>query len=597
VPDPADEQLVQRILNETKPGLDEHKQRCQRFDRAYDVWRPSKKSIKSPYPWASRMRVPWAMQTLDTALVNIAQGQPRCRVMPRSPEDVPAAKPFQVVMDYYAHQDGVAEKNDWITQQALIYGITVGKNHWLYREGQRVQRRFEQDPLTGETVGSAEPATVILRDGPSMEPWDVYDAFWDPSGRSVDSCSYFVLRSWPSKDDLLRNACTVPHSHDSEECNGIYHNVGQLIESGTRKRQSSTSQEDFLGTWKNKRKDTYELWEIWRDNRLTVVGNRTVLLRDGDNPHWMGEKPIVVACTRPDLFQIQGVPETELVDHLQQSLWTNANLRAENMLLTVHRGITYRESGVIDPDALELKPRFKWPVSDHEDIVFQQPPPLPSEAYTEEQTLLGNMQTVTGITPYVSGADMSGVDQNTATGVTTLAGAANRLLQFKAGKIQKGIWQKTFEQWGSLIQQYMDRPQWVRITGPGNELSFEVVHPQDLSGDYDFILLGTDESLSQQQERTEAMALANALAPYVQMGAVNPQPLIEKVAMAFGFINPEELAAKPPPQPPTAAPGPPGAGPPPVANGQQPAPGPPGAVGNIAMSPEMLQQFFQPRER
>src|SRR5262249_9739713 len=195
-------------------------------------------------------------------------------------------------------------------------------------------------------------------------------------------------------------------------------------------------------------------------------------------------------------------------------------------------------------------------------------------------------------------ADSAGVDQNTATGITTLAGAASRLLQFKAGKIQAGIWQRTFEQWGSLIQQYMDKPQWVRITGPGNELSFEVIHPQDVVGDYDFILMGTEESLSQQQERTEAMALLNALAPYVQLGVVNPQPLIEKAAIAFGFITPEELVAKHPPMP-IAAPGQPGpAGPPPVtANGQQPPPGPPGAAGNPAMSPDMLQQLFQPRVR
>jgi hypothetical protein len=596
------EEVVQQLLRDTKPGRDEHNQRVSRYNRAYDVWRPSVKSIKSPYPWASKIRVPWAMQVLDTALVNIAQGAPRCRVLPRTPEDAVAAKPFQVILDYYTQQDHLAKKYAWVVQQALIYGITIGKNHWLYKEGRQQQKVYEDHPLTGELLQSQQQADVITYDGPSFEPWDVYDAWWDPNGRDVDSCQYFVLRSWPSKQDILRSACTVKHDHPPEECNGIYHNVPELLDSGTRKRQDSTSQEEYLGSWKNKRKDTYEVWEVWQDDHVTVIGNKQVLLRDGLNPHWFARKPIVAACTRPDLFQIQGIPETELVDHLQQALWTNQNLREENMLLTVHRGITYRETGVIDPNALELKPRFKWPVSDHEDIVFQQPPPLPSEAYTEEQTLLGNMQTVTGITPYVSGADMSGVDQNTATGVTTLAGAASRLLQFKAGMIQLGVWQRTFEQWGAMIQQYMDRPQWVRITGSAGELLFRQVHPTDVAGDFDFHLVGIEESLSKQQERTEAMSLLNSLAPFAQMGFVNMRPLIEKVAQAFDFENPEELFNQP--QPPGAAapsvPGQPSAAPPPPG---QPAPAGgngtqlPGAQGNPAMSREMLQQLFQPRQQ
>src|SRR5262245_5903828 len=480
-------------------------------------------------------------------------------------------------------------------QQALLYGLTVGKAHWIYKEMPRVQKVYGEDEFTGELVSTTHVAPIVTYDGPSCEPWDVYDCWFDPNGRDVDSCRYIVLRSWPSKDDLLRNACTVGHSHDTAECPGISHNVPDLINSGTRRRRSSTAQEEWLGNWKAKKKDVYELWEVWRDNRLTVIGNQQILLRDVENPHWHGRKPVMLACTRPDVFQLQGIPETELVDHLQQALWTNMNLRQENMLLTVHRGITYRESGVIDPAALELKPRFKWPVSDHDDIVFQQPPPLPSEAYNEEQTLLGNMQTVTGITPYISGADMQGVDQNTATGVASLTQAASRLLQFKAAKIHRGIWQRTFELWSGDIQQFMDRPLWVRIVGPDGELSFRQVTPSDVAGDFDFRLIGTEEQLSRQQERTEAMSLLNAIAPLAQLGVVNMKPLLRQIARAFNYDDPEELLAAPPPQAPAAAPmtsNPSGSQVPmPSApNGQ-----PPGATQNAALDPVLQGMLSRTR--
>jgi hypothetical protein len=43
---------------------------------------------------------------------------------------------------------------------------------------------------------------------------------------------------------------------------------------------------------------------------------RQVLLRRQPNPYWHGKKPIVIAQTRPDLFEMVGVSETELVDDI-----------------------------------------------------------------------------------------------------------------------------------------------------------------------------------------------------------------------------------------------------------------------------------------
>jgi hypothetical protein len=142
----------------------------------------------------------------------------------------------------------------------------------------------------------------------------------------------------------------------------------------------------------------------------------------------------VIAQTRPDLFEMVGVSETEVVDDLQQALHTVENMRFDNLHLTVMRGITYREGGVTDPNMLELRPRFKWPVSDHDDIRPFEVQPLPPEAYEEENALLARMQLITGINPYISGADLQSVDQNTATGVTALQEVASRLLRFKAGR-------------------------------------------------------------------------------------------------------------------------------------------------------------------
>lgn len=560
--DPA----VQQALNETKPGLDEHKLRISRFNDAYDVWRASRPANRSPglAGWQSRMRVPYAMQTIDIAMVNMAQGQPRCQVLPRQPQYVDNAKAFQKVMDYFTQADHAAEKQVPLTQQGLVYGVTVGKTHWLVKKRTVTGRTWTQNPVTGEQIPGVEQQQITVYDGPSLEPWDVYNAWWDPAGRDVDTCSYVVLRSYLSKDQLLADQCTTPGEHYPNECDGLYHNVDQLIAAGTSSTPPATAQNRLLNS--SAFKDKYEVWEIWRDDRLTVIGNQTVLLRDMQNPHWHGQKPVVIANTRPDLFKVAGIPETEVIADLQEGLWTVLNRRFDQQHLTVMAPLTYREGGVIDPGILEVRPRAKWPVTDHDDIRQLPIQPLPPEAYREEEALLATMQLITGINPYVSGSStaQAGVNQNTATGVSVLQEVASRLLQFKANEIRKKIWQRTFEQWGNDIQQFMSEPLWVRILGPGSEATFEHVGPQEVVGDYDFVLQGTEESLSRAQERTEATQLLQVFAPLIQAGMVNPAPLYERVARAYDFENVSELIPQRQPVPAAA----------PMNNGQGPQPVP-----------------------
>lgn len=575
---PETDPLVTELLNETKAGEDEHRRRIRRFDRSYDVYRATGADTagrsRTFSPWQSRLRVPYAMQVIDTALVNmVSPGRPQCQVHPRTPDYADRSRKFQLVMDYYTERDHLVEKVPMIMQQGLIYGVTVGKTHWLFAEGEKIVKGI--DPLTGEVV--PQPLNVTLKDGPAFEPWDVYDVWWDPQGRDVDTCAYVVLRSWVTKNDLLDHACDHPKEHDRSECTGIYHNVDELIQTGTTSRVTTTAQERYLMQQQKttQRRDMYELLEIWRDDRVTVLGNRKVCIRDEPNPHWHGKKPIVIANTRPDVMQLQGIPETELVDHLQQALWTVQNLRMDNLLLTVQRGITYREGGVIDVDALELRPRFKWPVTDHDDIRPFEVQPLPPEAYREEEGLLSRMQLVTGINPYISGTESVGADQNTATGVSVLSEVASRLLRFKAGQIQWKVFQRVYEQWGADIQQYMTEPVWVRIAGPGSEQTFQKVDPEEVQGEYDFRLEGTEESLSQQQRKNDAIGLINACAPLIQLGVFNPAAVAKKVAEAFDFDNPEELLM-PHPQGQPAAPMPMNGGGPPQQLGQGGPMGPPG---------------------
>lgn len=552
---PTDDQLAQSAVRLVKAGEDAHKVRLPRYNHSYNVWRAIS-GVAGGDPWQSKLRIPYAMSNIETALVNIVSGQPRIICKPRRPQDELAAKAMQMILDYYIAEDHLVEKQPSFVQQALIYGVTVAKNHWLYREGMRPGRAFDVNPLDpSKPVPRATVERVVFRDGPTFEPWNIYDAFWDPNGRTVDDCAYVCLDSWISRTDLEKQR------YNPDNSTGLYHNLDLLFASGNRGPQEQSAQDQRNNASQNKKQGMFHLREIWRDDQLIVIGNGQVVLRNEPNPYWHGEKPVVIAQTRPDLFEISGIPETELLDHIQNAIWTVKNMRIDNAHLTVMRGITYREGGVTDPGSLQLRPRFKWAVTDHDDIRPFEVQPLPPEAYREEDVLKGDGQQITGITPYVTGADMSGVDQNTATGVTALQEVASRLLRFKAAQIHYKGYQRSFEQWGDMTQQFLDTNQALKIIGQDGQEQWVEVGPADVAGHFHYKLEGSEESLSRQQERSEAIQLLNAMAPFVQLGVVNPAPLLEKVAAAFDFNSPEALIRPPAPQGPPAAPVPPGATP------------------------------------
>ena len=530
-PGPDATTVVASVLNETLAGWQEHQNRVNRFNRAYQIWRGNSTSTlpQNRKAWDARMRIKYGMQVVDQAMVNVVQGTPKPVCTPRRPDSEHAAKAMEQILGYYADLDHLAETEPVIVQQALVYGVSPAKNVWRYTE-KDVIRGYNPD------TNRWEPGTVriVQDDRPSLIPWDVYDCWWEPLAPDPDRAQYVVLREYPTRDELEQRR----YNPDSKV--GMLRNLDLLYALGAATPPNPSAQNQLLGYPAGTQalyRGRYEIWEIWRDDRLTIVGNRQILLYDGPKPYWMPGKPVVIGNSRPDFLRIEGISETELVDDVQQALWTHENLVMENLKMTVMRGATVRET-VPDMNQLVLRPNYLWPVTDHDDVQFQNPPPLPPEAYGQRNTLLSAMQYVTGITQYASGGQglNQGVDL-TATTSSIQSNAATKLLEFKARLIALRVYQRSFEQWKELSQQFLTRPQAVRIGVDG----WAEYGPQDIYGDYDVRVQAGEESLNRQQKRAEAVAVANALAPYVQVFPGLMRPIVEQIATAYGWQNIDQM--------------------------------------------------------
>src|SRR6266542_2612036 len=254
----ADDPLVQQVLNRTKTGEDLHDRLVREYDRSYDTYRAKRKRAPNKPAWESDLRVPYAQQIIDTELVNLVGGKPRPVVKPRRPGDERAAEAMQIALDYFTARDHLAEKQVPFTQQGLIYGGTLAKNQWAYREGVRHSNHFVDDPFSGQRSRFEKSEKIILRDGPTFEPWDIYDAWWEPNARDVESAAYFVLRSWLTADEVRG------YAHSDSNPYGIFQNVDELFKTGTRMIPTMTAQERYIGGKGERRKDRFEILEIGR---------------------------------------------------------------------------------------------------------------------------------------------------------------------------------------------------------------------------------------------------------------------------------------------------------------------------------------------
>lgn len=512
----------------------EHQSRTRRFDRAYQVWRgdpPTKKPGNKD--WRSAMNPKYAMQIVDQALANLAEGIPSVTVQPRRPGDEGAAEALEHTLTYFADRDFLAEKEVAVTQTALILGVSVGKNQWLYAEDLRQGRN------------------VVTDDRPTFTPWDPYHAWWDPQAYDVDSASYVVLRSYPTKHELLMRA------YDEQTGTGSYKNLDLLWGSATPKPETQSAQEMLLAPPPDVLKDRFEVLEVWKETPrgtwLTVIGNRKILLRDGPSPYRMRGKPITISNSRPDLFRIEGISETELIDDVQRALQTIGNLRLDQLKMTVMRGATVRNT--VDMRQLVFQPGFMWPVDDHGDVKMVEMSPLPPEAYREDELLLGRLQWLTGSSPYVTGVSASGgaPTDSTATGTSLLTQSASKLLMMKGQIIHNRTWNRTFLQWGSLTRQFLSDDTAIRIMGPGGKIDWRTYKRGDLVEDFDVKIEAGDQSATIQQARAEILQLLQIMTPWIQAGWCDPKPILQKVAKLFGFPSANDLIRQPPP---AAAPGP-----------------------------------------
>lgn len=579
---------LERVLRDFDECRASHDVFVNKVEKRYKAYRGVLNRKSEAAKWTSKLHPPYVFQIVETIVGNMIDDrtsfQVRARPFVADMEEVEArkagAKSLEYLLRYEQDLDHFQEKQRPFALQASIAGLTVAKNYWLYQHGPVKRLRPKMDPIphpeTGEPMGfvpSFGPAerVEVLKDDPTMEVVDVRDFYWHEAATSVEKAKYVIHRVWMLYDELQEMAAR-----------GIYDQAAVDKLSDSRDFSSEASYREQSLFEADRTKDQIEVLEYWTNDRVITVANRSVLLANKETPFWHREKPFVVCSSMPDLFRIPGVSDVEIVEELQEMLWTVMNQRLDNLML-INNAIILIRSDIDDPDQFEFAPGERWLVDDPKQVEMWTPDPMPATVSLEaEQQIKGDLQNITGGMPFVAGADSSQIDQKTATGVSIVTSLAQRRLQAKKQNFVLAH-KRIAEQQVALLQQFMTEERVVQIVGQGGDPSFIRIKPQDIQGRFNVEIEAKADSLMRQEKRAEGQALvqvASQIAPIAQAvgSPLNLRAFIEDWLRDYDVIDVDRYFAPPGSQ----AAQPPGLASQPTPPGQASQPGQPAPQGMTA---------------
>ena len=597
-----------------------------RTDEGYDAkWRRMIDLYRGKTYWdnnqygitSDRISVNLAFSTVNVIAPSVAVNHPKITVNATKEGDAERAVFVESVINYLWRHHDYRKPFRRMVKDFLIVGHGWLKVGWKFVEEERnlsdnemndeysrsVQEitdfgRENPDQAGGlptdQEILDSLPATkmIVIEDQAFVERVSPFDMFVDPEATCIEDAKWIAQRivrpvSEVKKDKRLKASARRKVQADS----------------GIKSRWDNDDERDRYSDLVD-RVTLYEYYDL--ENGTISICSATgdeYLLEPTPMPYSFGH-PFVMLRNYdvPDIFY--PMSDLEAIESLQEEL-NKTRTQMVNHRKRYARKYLYHERsfGPEGREALESDEDGRFvPVIDEnrnlgEVVVPLAQVPLAPEMYNHSNIIEQDINTVSGVSEYARG-QMPEI-RRTATEASIIADAGNAraadklaMIELNIGAVARHILQ--------LMQQYMTRPQMVRITGKNNEDFFVAYSREDIIGEYDFkVEGGSTQPLNETARRQQAISLMNAVAPLVGV-VIDPTELAKHVlSYGFGVKDPEKFLVQqqaPPAGPEDAATAPTaGAAPPSIAGGMG---GPPaaGAGGGAfeatgGVPPELLSQL------
>lgn len=421
------------------------------------------KRVKIGYEGYSDIFVPMTFSTIETMVAALAGGKPSFDFLP--PKDHPEqdTEILNALADYYWDKDQWNIKvQNWI-RSMLLYGTGVVYLQWSV-------------------------------DHPVMVNVPLRDFFFDPNAVSMENCGtgFYAGRRYLTTIEELKSYEVI--DPETQEPKPKYKNLGDIPEGGGSHGDETDKEKKDLfygSTAPDPEKTQVECLELWTEDRVVTVVNRSVLIQDDENPYKQratergydnpkGIIPFIVQRDYVDESLFLGRGEVETFADLQE--WLN-DLTCQN-----NDAITYilNPMGRLNPskadmlDSVNAAPGRMLPL-DPGDFEWLTMPSIPNDAFNERVNIKNEIRETTAVDQVVKG--VSADTQTTATEINAQIASAGQRLNMKTTQLENEGFHRLARVVFEMVKLYVTEPMMVRVVGDG--VRWEMFDPQDFQGDYE----------------------------------------------------------------------------------------------------------------
>lgn len=506
------QELIERFTKCHAAAYKKHERRVQHYVECDDAYNAVLK--RTDDQWQSDLHPPYALQIVELLESNLVDSQPRAKVIPTQPKDEEGAKILEAIINQQRNKIEYGRKVRLFVKQGLIRGITAAKIPWVEEWTKTKQRTFER--TLGGVVQNVKDTSQPLMQQPGFVPIDMKDFWWEAAATSIEDAEYVFFRTY----ETLR----------SLKAAGIYENLDDVTSAGTPgdtygNPQKSKNRVEIIEWWRREGNEVY----------LTVIANRTTIIRNECSPFWHGQLPFVIATPIPQIFKMEGKGVVEIIADIQAALWEMQNHRIDNTRFMSNAAV------FVDPNTenqdFRMAPGSVLRVRPTDVQAWTPNTSILAPSVQAEEMLKGDLSNLSGAVSYLSGSSDTQIDQNTATGISIIQNMATKRIMLMREQFNYAL-RRAGNQWIALNQQLLPQNVAIRIDGEAGQYSWKAFNAAEIQGAYEYTIEDATESLIRQEKRAEALTKSNFFlnnyALLQQAGiTLNVARILEDVSEAF----------------------------------------------------------------
>ncbi len=518
------------------------------WKRSYNNWRG--KLDPSIYPWRSKLFVPWSFTVVETIIPKVFARDPKWRAISREPEPpineppvdmggIMRSTPTQssVVNNLLTYQwirlDMRIKMYDYI-KDSLMYSKAMAKVGWNFK----TKTKTFMEPIVGKDDVITFKKTVksnVEHDDPTVDIIDPFDLYIDPDATTA---------GFGGNARFIIHRKTVPLKELKDNPN--YNNVDKIKQDGYADQYlDKTSRFGGEAPTKDKHSDLVEILEYWEEDRLIVLANRSIILRDTPNPYDHKQIPFVELDDYRDPHKLYGQSELSVIDPLQREINSIRNQRRDYDNLALNPVIRMVPGVLRNPNSAVMAPGSVWYVSDLNSMDVFQLPQLQGTARDIEQQTANDIKMTVAIDEIGIGLLPDNPQRRSATEVVTAQSMAGKRFAIKIALLEEAV-KKIGQLIFALDQQFLDEERIIQIVGQRGAQEWVKLSPEDIRGDY-YIDIETGSMLPRDEiaQRQEAVQLLQYITPIISpVIQTNPgiiMPVIRMVLDTFELPGKQEI--------------------------------------------------------